>query len=111
MTERARIDPSYLEKGTRVGAYEVVDKLGSGGFGCLWKVRRDGKLYALKIGRQRLSDLDARGVLEAISHDKKARRGRVPFILPAAVGRVEIHDDVSPAEVRRALKAMAKREA
>lgn len=59
MTERARIDPSYLEKGTRVGAYEVVDKLGSGGFGCLWKVRRDGKLYALKMGRQRLSDLDA----------------------------------------------------
>jgi hypothetical protein len=59
MTERARIDPSYLEKGTRVGAYEVVDKLGSGGFGCLWKVRRDGKLLALKMGRQRLSELDA----------------------------------------------------
>jgi tRNA A-37 threonylcarbamoyl transferase component Bud32 len=59
VTERARIDPSYLEKGTRIGAYEIVDKLGSGGFGCLWKVRRDGKLYALKIGRQRLSELDA----------------------------------------------------
>ena len=60
--------------------------------------------------RPPLSDLDAREVLEAISHDKKARRGRVPFILPAAVGRVEIHDDVSRAEVRRALRAMARRE-
>ncbi len=59
MTARAGIDPSYLEKGTRIGAYEIVDKLGGGGFGCLWKVRRDGKLYALKIGRQRLADLDA----------------------------------------------------
>lgn len=59
MTDRAGIDPSYLEKGTWIGAYEVVDKLGTGGFGCLWTVRRDGKLYALKIGRQRLADLDA----------------------------------------------------
>jgi hypothetical protein len=59
VTERAAIDPSYLEKGTRIGAYEVVDKLGTGGFGCLWKVRRDGKVYALKMGRQRLSELDA----------------------------------------------------
>lgn len=59
MNGAAGIDPSYLEKGTRIGAYEVVDKLGSGGFGCLWKVRREGKLYALKIGRQRLSELDA----------------------------------------------------
>jgi serine/threonine-protein kinase len=59
MTERAGIDPSYLEKGTRIGAYEIVDKLGTGGFGYLWKVRRDGKLYALKVGRQRLADLDA----------------------------------------------------
>jgi eukaryotic-like serine/threonine-protein kinase len=59
VTAPTGIDPSYLEKGTRIGAYEVVDKLGSGGFGCLWKVRREGKLYALKIGRQRLSELDA----------------------------------------------------
>jgi serine/threonine-protein kinase len=59
VTGPAGIDPSYLEKGTRIGAYEVVDKLGRGGFGCLWKVRRDGKVYALKIGRQRLSELDA----------------------------------------------------
>jgi len=61
--------------------------------------------------RPPVSDLEAGDVLEAVSHDKKARRGRVPFILPAAVGRVEIHADVTPAEVRRALKAMAKREA
>lgn len=58
MTGSGGVDPSYLEKGTRIGAYEVVDKIGSGGFGWLWKVRREGKLYALKIGRQRLSGLD-----------------------------------------------------
>lgn len=59
MTGAAGIDPSYLEKGTRIGAYEVIDKLGVGGFGYLWKVRREGRFYALKIGRQRLSGLDA----------------------------------------------------
>jgi serine/threonine protein kinase len=58
MTGAGRIDPSYLDRGTRVGAYEVVDKLGSGGFGCLWKVSRDDRLFALKMGRQRLSELD-----------------------------------------------------
>jgi 3-dehydroquinate synthase len=61
--------------------------------------------------RPPVGDLDSRAVLEAITHDKKARRGRVPFVLPVAVGRVEIHDDVSPAEVRRALREMADREA
>jgi 3-dehydroquinate synthase len=60
--------------------------------------------------RPRVSDLDARAVLEAVSHDKKARKGRVPFVLPTAIGRVEIHDDVTAAEIRKALRAMAVRE-
>jgi 3-dehydroquinate synthase len=61
--------------------------------------------------RPRVSDLDTHVVLEALSHDKKARKGRVPFILPAGIGRVEIHDDVTAVEIRRALRAMAAREA
>jgi 3-dehydroquinate synthase len=61
--------------------------------------------------RPRVSDLDAKAVLDAVSHDKKAREGRVPFILPAAIGRVEIHDDVTAPEIRRALRAMEALEA
>jgi 3-dehydroquinate synthase len=61
--------------------------------------------------RPRVSDLDTGAVLEAVSHDKKARKGRVPFVLPTAIGRVEIHDDVTAPEIRRALRAMAAREA
>jgi 3-dehydroquinate synthase len=64
-----------------------------------------------RIGpRPRVSDLRASRVLEALSHDKKARGGRVPFILPTAIGRVAIHDDVERGEVTRALREMAARE-
>ena len=61
--------------------------------------------------RPRVSDLAVPRVLEALAHDKKARRGRVAFVLPVAVGRVVIRADVQPAEIRRALKVMATREA
>jgi 3-dehydroquinate synthetase len=50
-------------------------------------------------------------LLEAISHDKKARAGRVPFVLPTAIGRVVVQDDVTRAEITRALRVMAGREA
>jgi len=51
------------------------------------------------------------GVLDALARDKKARAGRVPLVLPTAIGRVEVHDDVTRAEVARALRVMAGREA
>jgi 3-dehydroquinate synthase len=60
--------------------------------------------------RPAISDLRAPRVLEALARDKKSKAGRVPFILPAAIGRVEIHDDVSRAEIVGALRAMAGRE-
>ncbi len=34
----------------------------------------------------------------------------MPFVLPTAIGRVEIRDDVTRAEVLRALRVMAGRE-
>lgn len=56
MTEAGAINPCYIDRGTRVGAYEILDQIdANGGFGCLWKVRRDGKVFALKIGRQRFT--------------------------------------------------------
>jgi 3-dehydroquinate synthase len=61
--------------------------------------------------RPRVSDLPAPKVLEALSRDKKARAGRVPFVLPTAVGEVAIHDDVTRDEITRALRVMAGREA
>ena len=60
--------------------------------------------------RPAVSDLRVPRVLEALAHDKKSKAGRVPFILPAAIGRVEIHDDVSRAEIVAALREMAGRE-
>lgn len=61
--------------------------------------------------RPRVSDLSVERILDAVRKDKKARDGRVPFILPTAIGRVVVQPDVEAAEIRRALKVMASREA
>jgi 3-dehydroquinate synthase len=60
--------------------------------------------------RPRVSDLPADRVLAATARDKKARNGRVHFVLPTSIGRVSIRADVTPAEIRRALRVMASRE-
>jgi len=57
-----------------------------------------------RIGpRPRLFDLSAPAILGAIGKDKKAKAGKVPFILPTGIGRVVIKDDVTPDEVKDAL--------
>jgi 3-dehydroquinate synthase len=61
--------------------------------------------------RPRVSDLPPGPILDALAHDKKNRAGRTVFILPTAIGRVEIRDDVTPEEVKGALRALAVREA
>jgi 3-dehydroquinate synthase len=58
--------------------------------------------------RPRVSDLPARALLEAVSRDKKALGGRVHFVLPTAIGRVSVRNDVSVAELRGALRALAR---
>jgi 3-dehydroquinate synthase len=64
-----------------------------------------------RIGpRPPMSDLSVPGLLDALGRDKKVRAGRVVFVLPIGIGRVRVRDDVSRAEVREALKAMAARE-
>ena len=60
--------------------------------------------------RPRLSDLSTRSLIDALGRDKKVKDGRVVFVLPAAIGRVVIRDDVTRPEIRRALKTMAARE-
>ena len=59
MSETTFIDPGYLQPGTMVGAYRILDRAGEGGFGFLYRVERDGKTYALKLSRERLADLTA----------------------------------------------------
>jgi 3-dehydroquinate synthetase len=61
--------------------------------------------------RPPVSDVEPARVFEALGHDKKARAGRTTFVLPTAIGRVVVREDVTRAEIGRALRVMAGREA
>jgi 3-dehydroquinate synthase len=111
-----------LEAATRYRRYTHGEAVGWGLIGAAWIARHRGMLAEAdfdriaaavdRLGpRPRISDLAATALIEAISHDKKARSGRVPFVLPTEIGRVVIQHDVEPAEIRRALRVMAGREA
>ena len=56
-------------------------------------------------GEGRATRRDA--VLTAITHDKKARDGRVPFVLAPRLGDFRVVYDVPPAEVRAVLRDLA----
>jgi 3-dehydroquinate synthase len=111
-----------LETVTRYRRYTHGEAVGWGLIGAAWIARHRGLLEetaydAIATGvdrlgqRPRMSDLAPAELLEAISHDKKARAGRVPFVLPTAIGRVVVQHDVEPKEIRRALRVLAGREA
>jgi 3-dehydroquinate synthase len=64
-----------------------------------------------RIGpRPAASDLPSRDIIDALGRDKKVRSGRVVFVLPAAIGRVVVRDNVTRPEIRRALKVMKAQE-
>jgi 3-dehydroquinate synthase len=50
--------------------------------------------------------LDGDAVIDCLQSDKKVRDGRVRFVLPTAIGAVEIRNDVSTATILQALEAM-----
>ncbi len=58
----------------------------------------------------RASDIDANAVLQSITHDKKARDGRVPFVLAPAIGAFRVVYDVPGDDVRRAVAALGREE-
>jgi 3-dehydroquinate synthase len=50
--------------------------------------------------------LEQQAVLACLQGDKKVRDGRVRFVLPTAIGSVEIRNDVSAATIERALNCI-----
>jgi 3-dehydroquinate synthase len=111
-----------LETATRYRRFTHGEAVGWGLIGAAWIARRRGLLAETaydaiasavdRLGtRPRVSDLDPARVVQAARRDKKARGGRLTFVLPTRVGRVAIQPDVQPAEVTRALKVLAGREA
>jgi 3-dehydroquinate synthase len=55
----------------------------------------------------RVGPVDVEAVLGAITHDKKARDGRVPFVLAPRLGEFKVVRDVLPDDVRAVLHELA----
>jgi hypothetical protein len=56
---------------------------------------------------RRWPDLPLPAVLDCLQGDKKVRDGRVRFVLPSAIGAVQIRDDVTAATIAQALAHIA----
>jgi 3-dehydroquinate synthase len=111
-----------LEAVTRYRRFTHGEAVGWGLVGAGWIARHRGLLRESAwqaiasavdhIGpRPGVSDLPETKVIEALGRDKKVRAGRTVLLLPTAIGRVVVRDDVTTAEVRHALRVMAGREA
>jgi 3-dehydroquinate synthase len=59
--------------------------------------------------RPGLGRLERERVLDAVARDKKAREGRVPFVLPIALGAVTIAPDVTTGEILAVLDELVER--
>jgi shikimate kinase/3-dehydroquinate synthase len=55
--------------------------------------------------------IDADAALERMSRDKKVRNGVTRWILATGIGQASIYEDVPLAQVRRAIEAVARRQA
>jgi 3-dehydroquinate synthase len=56
----------------------------------------------------RADGLDVEAALSAITRDKKARDGKVPFVLAPSIGAFRVVYDVPPAEVRAVIGELAR---
>ena len=111
-----------LEAATRYRRYAHGEAVGWGLVGAAWIAHHRGLLAEAAwdaiasavdhVGRRPpVSDVSSALILEAIGRDKKAQEGRTVFVLPTAVGRVVVCEDVTRAEIVRALRVMGGREA
>ncbi|WP_058303833.1 3-dehydroquinate synthase [Gorillibacterium timonense] len=55
-------------------------------------------------------ELDTDAIMEALMHDKKFREGKLTFILPLDIGRVEINKQVTKEQVRRIVDGLKQEE-
>lgn len=71
-----------------------------------------GERLAAALGRLGLATsmapLDADQIWDIMQHDKKARGGKVRFVLPTAMGQVDIFDDVPKDDVIEAITALGR---
>src|SRR2546423_10326711 len=65
----AELDPLALAAGTRIDQYEVITRLGLGGMGAVYLVAWEGSRFALKLSRERFSDLS--------EHDRQRLEARM----------------------------------
>ena len=73
----------------------------------LWSARDQERQRAVIAAAglpQRWPDLDPAAVLDCLQGDKKVRDGRVRFVLPTAIGSVEIRDDIEAGAILAALQ-------
>ena len=70
-------------------------------------VERQERLLAALGLPTRVGTIDADAVLAAIGRDKKARDGRIPFVLAPAIGQFRLVYDVTADQVRAALGEVA----
>jgi 3-dehydroquinate synthetase len=67
--------------------------------------RQDALLQGIGLPT-RFTGIEPREVADALRHDKKARGGRVPFILLRELGRAEVCHDVPTDAVVEVLRGM-----
>lgn len=63
----------------------------------------------LSLGRLPKVDVRPANIVKRLTADKKTRGGRVHFIVPVEIGRVEISDDVPESAVRKAVDEICRR--
>jgi len=111
-----------LEAATAYRRFTHGEAVGWGMVGAAWIAKERGLLAEPECdgiaaavdhlgARPRVSDLKPSRILAAVRQDKKARDGKIAFVLPTGIGQVVIEPDVRPPEILRALKVMASREA
>ena len=91
------INPAWLQKGERVGLYEIERLVGSGGFGALYRAKRDGRSYALKIPLAKVADLSEE---QRVDNESRIDReiGTLKLVSHPNIVRVRAHDRWPDAE-------------
>lgn len=111
-----------LEAATRYRRFAHGEAVGWGLIGASWIAHHRGMLAEATwdaiasavdhVGpRPRVSEVPPERIVEAIGRDKKVKQGRTVFVLPTAIGRVVVREDITRTEIVRALRVMSGREA